>query len=44
MLKMAGLGIAMGNADEEIKQQVDRVIGDNNTPTIAEELTRLFLK
>ena len=44
MLKMAGLGVAMGNADEEIKQQVDRVIGDNNTPTIAEELTRLFLK
>lgn len=43
MLKMAGLGIAMGNADDEIKAQVDHVIGDNNSPSIAEELTRIFL-
>lgn len=43
MLKIAGLGVAMGNADDEIKSQVDRVIGDNNNPSIAEELTRLFL-
>lgn len=43
MLKQAGLGIAMGNADDEIKAQADRVIGDNNRPSIAEELTRLFL-
>ena len=43
MLTMAGLGIAMGNSDDEIKQQVDRVIGDNNSPSIAEELSRIFL-
>lgn len=44
MLKMAGLGIAMGNADEEIKQQADRVIGDNNSTSIAEELNRIFVE
>lgn len=43
MLKKAGLGIAMGNADDEIKAAADRVIGDNNSPSIAQELTRLFL-
>lgn len=43
MLTKAGLGIAMGNADDAIKEQADRVIGDNNRPSIAEELTRLFL-
>lgn len=43
MLKTVGLGIAMGNADDEVKSQVTRVIGDNNQPSIAQELTRLFL-
>lgn len=43
MLKEAGLGVAMGNADDAIKAQADRVIGDNNRPSIAEELARLFL-
>ncbi|WP_392551672.1 pyridoxal phosphatase [Orbus wheelerorum] len=43
MLKNSGLGIAMGNADDVIKAQADRVIGDNNGPNIANELTRLFL-
>ncbi|WP_392561971.1 pyridoxal phosphatase [Orbus sturtevantii] len=43
MLKNAGLGVAMGNADDAIKAHADRVIGDNNNPSIADELTRLFL-
>lgn len=43
MFKRAGLSIAMGNANDEIKAQADRVIGDNNHPSIAEELTRIFL-
>lgn len=43
MLTKAGLGIAMGNADDEIKAQADHIIGDNNSPSIATELTRLFL-
>lgn len=43
MLKSVGLGIAMGNADDEVKKHVTKVIGDNNHPSIAEELSRLFL-
>lgn len=43
MLKLAGLGIAMGNADEAIKAQADRVIGDNTEPSIAKTLSELFL-
>jgi len=43
MLKKAGLGVVMGNADDAIKAQADRIIGDNNSPSIADELTRLFL-
>lgn len=43
MLKNAGLGIAMGNADKDVQKYADRVIGDNNRPSIAETLTELFL-
>ncbi|MDF7667565.1 pyridoxal phosphatase [Orbaceae bacterium ESL0727] len=43
MLKIAGLGIAMGNADAEVKAGADYAIGDNNQASIAAELTKLFL-
>lgn len=36
MLTSAGLGIAMGNAREEIKQQVARVIGSNSDDGLAQ--------
>ncbi|XKM14614.1 pyridoxal phosphatase [Orbaceae bacterium ac157xtp] len=42
MLTLAGLGIAMGNADDEIKALADEVIGDNNQPSIAGKLRELF--
>ncbi|PIJ48852.1 pyridoxal phosphatase [Erwinia sp. OLTSP20] len=38
MLESAGLGIAMGNADEAIRQRVARSIGSNQQPGIAETL------
>ena len=43
MLSLAGLGIAMGNADDEVKAHADYVIGDNNSQSIATELEKLFL-
>ncbi len=43
MLSLAGLGIAMGNADEEVKAKASYAIGDNNSPSIAAELEKLFL-
>ena len=38
MLRMCGLGVAMGNAREEVKAASDVVIGSNNTEAIAEYL------
>ena len=38
MLETAGLGVAMGNADEAIKDKAGWVIGDNNRPSIAEAI------
>ncbi|OCG24701.1 hypothetical protein A9G11_03345 [Gilliamella sp. wkB108] len=43
MLTIAGLGIAMGNADDEVKAQANYAIGDNNSASIATELEKLFL-
>ncbi|OCG28805.1 hypothetical protein A9G45_05130 [Gilliamella sp. HK2] len=43
MLSVAGLGIAMGNADDEVKAKASYAIGDNNSPSIAIELEKLFL-
>lgn len=36
MLQAAGVGVAMGNAADEVKAHADVVIGDNTTDTIAE--------
>ncbi|RWR02173.1 pyridoxal phosphate phosphatase [[Pantoea] beijingensis] len=43
MLEAAGLGIAMGNADDAIKARADRVIGTNLEPGIAETIYREIL-
>ncbi len=43
MLQAAGIGVAMGNAADEMKAHADVVIGDNTTDTIAEFIyTRLL--
>ncbi len=36
MLQAAGMGVAMGNAADEVKAHANVVIGDNTTDTIAE--------
>ncbi|WP_034913495.1 pyridoxal phosphatase [Erwinia sp. 9145] len=43
MLETAGLGVAMGNADEAIKARAGRVIGTNLEPGIAETLYKEIL-
>ncbi len=43
MLKLCGMGIAMGNAAEEVKKAADLVIGSNDEEGIAEYLERFFL-
>ncbi len=43
MLKLSGLGVAMGNAVPEVKAAADIVIGDNDSDAIADLLTDLFL-
>lgn len=44
MLKSAGLGVAMGNADDEIKANADLVIGSNVEFGIAEVVDSYFKK
>ena len=43
MIQIAGHGIAMGNAIDIVKENANEVIGNNNTPAIAEVLYR-FIK
>lgn len=43
MLERAGLGIAMGNADQAIKDRVSTVIGLNTEPSIAEAIYQHLL-
>ncbi|MEO3989452.1 pyridoxal phosphatase [Pseudocitrobacter cyperus] len=43
MLEAAGMGVAMGNADDAVKARANVVIGENTTDTIAEFIyTRLL--
>ena len=35
MLEAAGVGVAMGNADDAVKAHADVVIGDNTVDSIA---------
>ena len=43
MLKMAGLGVAMGNSNEAALQAADAVVGDNDHDGIAEVIDRYLL-
>lgn len=43
MLEAAGLGVAMGNSVDEIKGRADLVIGDNESPAIAETIYQRVL-
>ncbi|MGE4601600.1 MAG: HAD family hydrolase [Planctomycetota bacterium] len=42
MVEAAGLGVAMGNGMDELKEVADRVIGSNNTAAIAELVDELW--
>lgn len=42
MLKSAGLGVAMGNASDEVKAHADLVIGTNTETGIAEVVNKYF--
>lgn len=43
MLRLCGIGVAMGNAREEVKTAADVVIGSNDADGIADYLTQTFL-
>lgn len=43
MIRAAGLGVAMGNAQGVALRAADRVIGPNDTPAIAELIEEVFL-
>lgn len=43
MIKFAGLGVAMGNAAEEIKQQADYITSTNNEDGVAEVVEKFIL-
>ncbi|MFI3256602.1 MAG: Cof-type HAD-IIB family hydrolase [Psittacicella sp.] len=42
MLKEAGLGIAMGNSSPIVKENANKVIGNNDTQAIAQCLNKIF--
>ena len=43
MVALAGLGVAMGNATEEIKQVADVITADNNHDGVAEAIEKYVL-
>ena len=44
MLELCGLGVAMGNAIDEVKNRADIVIGSNDTDGIANYIEENILK
>jgi len=44
MLENVGLGVAMGNADDAIKERADLVIGDHELPDIARVIRNRVLE
>ena len=42
MLRWAGLGVAMGNAEDGVKSVADEVTADNNSDGVAQVLERWF--
>jgi Cof subfamily protein (haloacid dehalogenase superfamily) len=43
MITMAGVGVAMGNAPQEVKEHADIVVSSNNESGVAEALEKLVL-
>ena len=43
MVELAGLGVAMGNATEDIKQAADVITADNNHDGVAEAIEKYVL-
>lgn len=43
MMRCAGVGVAMGNARQAVKDAADYVVGDNDTDGLAEVIRRFFL-
>ncbi|MBM3706282.1 MAG: hypothetical protein FJW66_07155 [Actinobacteria bacterium] len=43
MIKLAGIGIAMGNAPEDVKSAADYTVGDNDSDGVAEALEKFVL-
>jgi len=43
MIRSAGLGVAMGNGEDDVKAVAARVIGDNSSDAIAETIERFVL-
>ena len=43
MLEAAGFGVAMGNADQEVKDAADAVVGDNDHDGVAEAIRTFVL-
>jgi hydroxymethylpyrimidine pyrophosphatase-like HAD family hydrolase len=44
MLEYAGLGIAMGNAADEVKTIAKKVVSDNDSDGVAEAIESFILK
>ncbi len=44
MLKAAGIGVAMGNAEDSVKQIADAVVGTNEEAGVAEAIRRFVLE
>ena len=42
MLSAAGLGIAMGNAPDKVRQIADQVTGNNNEAGVAKAIRRVI--
>ena len=43
MIRAAGLGVAMGNAEPEVKAAADVIVADNNHDGVAEAIHRYIL-
>jgi hydroxymethylpyrimidine pyrophosphatase-like HAD family hydrolase len=44
MITMAGVGVAVDNAPDEVKERADIVVASNNESGVAEAIERLILK
>jgi len=40
MLSLAGIGVAMGNASEKLKEAADYIVSDNDSDGVAEAIER----